>query len=87
MALMLSAGACLAPPESIRMRNDFPRPLAVGPAEAARLIGIGRTKLYQALGSGALPSYRVGTRRLIRIADLEAWLAGHVIVASDARGK
>ena len=63
------------------MRNDLipPRPLAVSPAEAARLIGIGRTKLYQALGSSALPSFRIGTRRLIKLADLEAWLEGHPV--------
>ncbi|MEQ1618881.1 MAG: helix-turn-helix domain-containing protein [Terricaulis sp.] len=58
------------------MRNEptHTRPIAASPAEAARLIGIGRTKLYEALSSGVLPSYRVGTRRLIRVADLEAWL-------------
>lgn len=55
----------------------IPRPLAVSPAEAARLIGLGRTKLYEALSSGALPSFRVGARRLVRIADLEAWLESH----------
>lgn len=59
------------------MRNELTRPLAVSPGEAARLIGLGRTKLYAALSSGALPSFRVGTRRLIRVADLEAWLEGH----------
>lgn len=49
--------------------------LAVSPGEAARLAGIGRTKLYEALSSGALVSFKIGTRRLIRIASLEAWLA------------
>jgi excisionase family DNA binding protein len=46
----------------------------VSPAEAARLSGIGRTKLYQALNSGALPSFKIGSRRLIRISELDAWL-------------
>lgn len=85
MTLVLSAGACLAPLESMRMRNDFPRPLAVGPAEAARLLGIGRTRLYQALGSGTLRSFRVGTRRLIRLADLETWLEGHAVRNPEER--
>jgi hypothetical protein len=31
-------------------------PLAVSPAEAARLAGLGRTTIYAALGSGALKS-------------------------------
>jgi excisionase family DNA binding protein len=48
--------------------------LAVSPAEAARLAGIGRTKLYEALGTGALPSFKLGSRRLVRIVEIDAWL-------------
>jgi len=48
--------------------------IAVSPSEAARLSGIGRTKLYQALNSGALPSFKIGSRRLIRTSELDAWL-------------
>ncbi|MEZ5961715.1 MAG: helix-turn-helix domain-containing protein [Hyphomonadaceae bacterium] len=53
------------------------RPLAVAPAEAARLAGIGRTRLYAAIASGDLPSLKLGARRLIKIADLESWLDRH----------
>lgn len=55
-----------------------PRPLAVAPAEAARLSGLGRTRLYEAITSGELPSLKIGARRLIKLADLEAWLDRHV---------
>ncbi len=48
--------------------------IAVSPSEAARMAGVGRTKLYQALNSGALPSFKIGSRRLIRISELDAWL-------------
>lgn len=48
--------------------------LAVSPAEAATLAGIGRTKLYQAMNAGVLPSFKIGTRRLVRVAEIEAWL-------------
>lgn len=48
--------------------------LAVSPGEAANLAGIGRTKLYEAMNAGVLPSFKIGTRRLIRIAEIEAWL-------------
>lgn len=51
--------------------------LAVSPAEAARRVGIGRTKLYEALGAGDLASIKIGTRRLIRIAELNRWLSAH----------
>lgn len=53
------------------------RPLAVAPAEAARLAGIGRTRLYSAITAGELPSLKVGARRLIKFSDLEAWLDRH----------
>lgn len=49
--------------------------IAVSPTRAAQLAGIGRTKLYQAISSGALASFKIGTRRLIRVAALDAWLA------------
>jgi excisionase family DNA binding protein len=52
-------------------------PLAVAPAEAARLAGVGRTTLYAALSSGALPSLKLGRRRLIKLEALRAWLDGH----------
>jgi excisionase family DNA binding protein len=45
-------------------------PLAVSPAEAARLAGLGRTTIYAALGSGALKSLKIGKRRLIALAGL-----------------
>lgn len=48
--------------------------LAVSPNEAARLCSIGRTTLYAALSSGDLKSIKIGTRRLITIEALRAWL-------------
>lgn len=51
------------------------KPIAVAPAEAARLAGIGRTSLYSALSTGELKSFRYGRRRLIRISALETWMA------------
>lgn len=61
------------------MSDDFeikapPRPLAVGPAAGARIAGVGRTKFYEALSSGAIPSFKFGSRRLIRVRAIEAWL-------------
>ena len=55
-------------------RANGPQRLAVSPSDAARLAGIGRTKLYEALGSGVLPSFKIGTRRLVRVSEIEDWL-------------
>ena len=50
-------------------------PLAVSPVVAAEALDIGRTKLYELLESGRLPSVHIGRRRLIRVADLAAFVA------------
>jgi len=49
-------------------------PLAVGPTDGARLAGVGRTKFYEAHSSGSIKSFKLGTRRLIRVTAIEAWL-------------
>lgn len=59
--------------------------LSVSPADAARLTGVGRTKLYEAIGSGALRSLKIGKRRLIMIEALRDWLAAAEREATDAR--
>ena len=50
-------------------------PLAVSVQAAARVSGIGRTSLYEAIGAGELASCKVGKRRVILLEDLRAWLA------------
>lgn len=42
--------------------------------DAARYLGVSRTLLYSLLSSGALPSVKVGQRRLVRRADLERFV-------------
>jgi excisionase family DNA binding protein len=59
------------------MNTDFERGtgrLAVSPAEAAQMLGLGRTKFYELMGANEIASMKIGTRRLIRVAVLEAWL-------------
>jgi DNA binding domain, excisionase family len=55
-----------------------PEPLAVSPREAAKLLGISERFLAKLIATGELPSARVGARRLLRPADLDAWLAARV---------
>jgi excisionase family DNA binding protein len=42
---------------------------------ACRLLGIGRTKLYELMGDGTVPSVKLGKRRLVRTAAVRAVLA------------
>lgn len=51
-----------------------PARLAVSPSEAARMAGIGRTKLYELISSNEIASVKLGSRRLIRVSAIEAWL-------------
>jgi len=58
-----------------------PEQLAVSPTEAARLAGVGRTFLYEAISSGALKSIKIRKRRLIAIDELRAWLSSHAVAS------
>ena len=49
--------------------------------EAAHAAGVGRSTLYEAIAAGALRSSKVGKRRLIPVAALNDWLAGHEVVS------
>jgi len=57
---------------------ELPLRLAVAPAEAARILGLGKTRFYELLAANEIASIKLGTRRLIRISDLEDWLARQV---------
>lgn len=52
-------------------------PLALSPTEAARRMGVGRTFLYELIGSGALKTVKLGKRRLITMRAIEECLAAH----------
>lgn len=44
------------------------------PDELWRWLGLGRTKIYELLRSGEIPSYKIGRVRRVRRQDIEAWL-------------
>lgn len=48
--------------------------LAVSPTEAARMMSLGRTKLYELIAADELKSFKLGSRRLIRVSEIEAFL-------------
>ena len=43
-------------------------------SEAAFALGISRPKMYQLIQSGDIPSFQIGTRRLISRAGLAEWV-------------
>ncbi len=50
-------------------------PLAVSVADAAILLGLGESTVYEMLDEGELPSARRGKRRVIPYTALQEWLA------------
>lgn len=53
------------------------------PDELWRWLGLGRTKTYELLRSGEIPSYKIGRVRRIRRSDIEGWLERNRCQPSD----
>jgi excisionase family DNA binding protein len=56
------------------VENSLPV-LLVRPEDAARMLGIGRTKVYELMRSGDLCSVRVGGLRRVPVAALDEFVA------------
>lgn len=48
-------------------------PLNVSILEAARILGIGRSKAYELLAAGKLEGAKLGARTLVRVASIKAF--------------
>lgn len=44
--------------------------------DAAKMLGIGRTKIYEMLAKGALASMQIGSRRLVKMDSIKALVEG-----------
>ncbi len=55
-------------------RNEAGEPLAVRIAHASRLLGIGRSTLYQFINAGEIETIKVGRSTLIPTESLHAFL-------------
>jgi len=51
-------------------------PLLLTPVQAAQALGVGRSTVYELMREQTLPSVRIGSARRVRVADLEAYVAG-----------
>jgi excisionase family DNA binding protein len=50
-------------------------PIFVSPKEAARLLSLSRSRVYELMDAGAIESTRIGTRRVIPVSSLHAFAA------------
>ncbi|MGD9714215.1 MAG: helix-turn-helix transcriptional regulator [Thermomicrobiales bacterium] len=51
------------------------KPIALSIPEAAAAIGVGRSTFYKLVSSCEIPVIKIGNRTLVRVADLEVWIA------------
>lgn len=56
--------------------------LAVGPAEAAVLISVPERTVWAEISAGRLKSFKLGKRRLIRVAELDAFVERRELLAN-----
>ena len=52
--------------------------------EAAEIMGLSRSMVYELLAEGRLPSIRIGRTRRIDVADLDAFIDRHRVPATTA---
>ncbi|MEI7768996.1 MAG: helix-turn-helix domain-containing protein [Chloroflexales bacterium] len=60
-------------------------PLLVRVEEAARILSLSRSTIYEMMDAGELPSVRRGAARRIPVAALRAWVARQVDRLANAR--
>jgi excisionase family DNA binding protein len=58
--------------------------LLYSPAEAAEVLGIGRTKVFALVGAGTLFSIRIGVLRRIPVTAVDAYLADLKVTEDEA---
>ena len=49
-------------------------PLVYSPTDASKLLGLGRTKIFELLKNGTLKSFKYGSRRLITLEAIKECL-------------
>lgn len=59
--------------------------LAFSVADAARMIGMGRSTVYAAIAAGDLKARKLGKRTLVLRADLERWFNSHPIYSPETK--
>lgn len=67
------------------MAGNFSRG-SLSVSDTAAYLGLGKTKVYELIKTGALPTVKIGARTLIRLIDIEALLEARVVSPSCPKG-
>jgi excisionase family DNA binding protein len=60
----------------------FDTPLAVRPRQAAQMLGVGQTKLYELLNAGDLDSFHIGRSRRVTMASISRYIDRQLTAAN-----
>jgi excisionase family DNA binding protein len=58
-------------------------PIAVRVPEAAKMLGVSRSVLYELIRMNAIPSFTIGTARLLPVEGLRGWVAAQAGIANE----
>ena len=67
-------------------RATTQEPLLLRAEEAAKLLALGRSTVFQLLATGELPAVRVGRAVRVRRVDLERWIEERARAAAEPTG-
>lgn len=79
-----TCGACGASPEvgadtadaarSVAASDERPTPIAFSIDATASMLSVGRDSLYELIRTGRLATFKIGSRRLVAMRDIEAFI-------------
>ena len=67
------------------MGSVVTEPLLLRVEEVARALAIGRSKVYELVASGDLPSITIGSARRVPTEALQKWIAEHMGVGAAGK--
>ena len=64
-----------------------PLPLVVSPRQAAALLGVGRTYLYELMGNGSLSFYKEGSATRVTLDSINRHIASRLAESGGRKGR
>jgi excisionase family DNA binding protein len=61
--------------------ETFERRLLLRPAEAAEMLAVSRSRVYELISAGVIPHIRIGGSLRVPVAELDRWVAEQVAKA------
>lgn len=75
------------PTRAARPNTQAPRPLAYHPKDAATVLGVSKSTIYQMIADDALPARKLGASTVLLHSDLVAFLEALPLTSSAATAR